>query len=89
MTDVRDEQIALWKRTFPVGKQVFEGKDPWIVWDIVDCNKRAAVIMTRLHDGQLRSVWADYLNRKLNNNENKWTLEQFDPLTLLREVEGQ
>jgi len=89
MTDVRDEQITLWKRTFPEGSRIFEGKDPWIVWGIVDCNKRASVVMTRLHDNQLRSRWCDYLNRKINDKDNKWTMEPFDPLTLLRGVEGQ
>jgi hypothetical protein len=86
--DVRDEQLALWRRTFPSGKQIFEGKDPWIIWGVVDCNKRAAVIKTRLHDGQLRASWADLLNRKINDPERKWTDETFDPLTLIREAEG-
>jgi len=88
MKDIRDEQMEMWKRTFPSGMQIYEEKDPWIVWDVADVNKRAAVVMTRLHDGQLRAVWADFLNRKLNNEKNKWTLEPFDPLTLIRQAEG-
>ena len=85
MDDVRDAQMEMWERTFTEGMKVWEGIHPWIIWGVVHCNKRTSVVMTRLHDGQLRAVWADFLNRKINDPENKWTLEEFDPATLIHE----
>ena len=89
MIDPRDENIRMMEKTFPVGLRVYEcdGTVPWLCWGVVDVNKRPAVVMVRVHDGQLRAVWCDRLIKKINNPENHWVLEPKNMTAYLDELE--
>jgi hypothetical protein len=77
MSDMRQQQLEMFQRTFPIGSTVYEcgGTVSWTVWAVVSCNGRPSVVMVRTYDGQLRAVWADNLSRRINQDKSHWTLE--------------